>query len=76
MIWVLVWHEEGRVDGVEISWVEDPHAPALSVRPDLLPGQHPGLVVEPIGQRGRGGVEDADVVLGAAVRDTVAFEGS
>lgn len=29
MAWVLVWHDEGRVDGAEISWIEDPH-PALT----------------------------------------------
>jgi hypothetical protein len=26
---VLLWHEDGLVDGVEISWSEDPH-PALA----------------------------------------------
>jgi hypothetical protein len=29
MAWVLLWHEDGRVDGLEISWIEDPH-PALA----------------------------------------------
>lgn len=29
MAWVLVWHDGGRVAGVEISWIEDPH-PALA----------------------------------------------
>lgn len=29
MAWVLVWHEGGRVEGVEISWIDDPH-PALA----------------------------------------------
>jgi hypothetical protein len=29
MAWVLLWHEEGRVDGLEISWIEEPH-PALA----------------------------------------------
>lgn len=27
--WVLLWHEDGRVDDVEISWIEEPH-PALA----------------------------------------------
>lgn len=29
MVWVLLWHEDGRVDGLEISWIGDPH-PALA----------------------------------------------
>lgn len=29
LAWVLLWHEGGPVDGVEISWIEEPH-PALA----------------------------------------------
>lgn len=29
---VLVWHEEGQITGVEISWYEDAHPPLTDVR--------------------------------------------
>lgn len=28
MVWGLLWHEDGRIDDVEISWIKEPH-PAL-----------------------------------------------
>lgn len=29
LVWVVLWREDGRVDGLEISWIEEPH-PALA----------------------------------------------